>query len=288
MSKAAVGAIRLFEKLSSPCIRGKMTAKFLTCLLKLIHPRKQVIDDNLRLAYPNSPERWRKDIRGQVYENIAWTVAEILALQRDPEQAFTWVKTVHNVELVDELLSDKHGAIFLSCHFGNWELLAAWYAQYALKRGHKLYAVIQEMHDPDISRYIDEMRRNVKIEPILKTTSLHKFTHMLKDGAHIAILNDIAGVGEVQVPFMGHEATNTPGPAVMAMLSGVPIVPVCIYRNAPFEHEIEFFEPLRMPDKSLSHEERMKAIILECNKMYEHIIRKRPELWFWLHKRWRP
>ena len=288
MSKAAVGAIKVFEKFASTGLRGRITAKILSGLLKLIHPRKQVIDDNLKLAYPHSPEQWRKDIRGQVYENLAWTVTELLVLQRDPEQAFTWVKKVHNAELIEELLHDKHGAILLSGHFGNWELLASWYAQNALKYGHKLHAIVQELHDQDISRYVEQMRRNSKIEPILKTTSVHKFTHMLKDGAHIAVLNDIAGSCEVMVPFMGHDATNMPGPAVMAMLSRVPIVPVCIYRDAPFEHEVEFFEPINMPDNSLSHDERMRAIILECNKFYEQIIRKRPDLWFWLHKRWRP
>ena len=288
MSKAAVGAIRLFEKFASTGLRGKITAKFLSGLLKIIHPRKQVIDDNLKLVFPHSPEQWRNDIRGQVYDNLAWTVTELLALQKNTEQAFKWVKNVHNLELADELLQDKHGVIFLSCHFGNWELLASWYAQYALKHGHKLYAIIQELHDNDISLYIEHMRRNSMIEPIPKNTSVHKFAHMLKNGAHLAVLNDVAGIREVMMPFMGHDATNTPGPAVMAMLSGVPIVPVCIYRDAPFVHEIEFFEPLNMPDKSLSHDERMRAVIMECNNVYENIIRKRPELWFWLHKRWRP
>ena len=288
MSNAAVGAIRLFEKLASTGIRGKVTASILSGLLKVIHPRAQVIDENLKLAYPTSPKQWRKDIRGQVYENLAWTVTEILALQRDPEQAFSWVKKVHNLEIADELLHDKHGVIFMSGHYGNWELLAGWYAQYSIRHGHNLHIVTQEMHDPDISRYIEGIRRNVKLELIPKTASVQKFAHILKGGAHIALLNDIAGVGEVMVPFMGHDATNMPGPAVMAMLSGVPIVPVFIYRNAPFEHEVEFFEPVKMPDKSLNHQDRMRAIILECNEVYERVIRSRPELWFWLHKRWRP
>ena len=288
MSRAAVRALMCLEKFANTGLRGRLTASFLSGLMKLIHPRAQVIDDNLKLAYPNSPEQWRKDIRGQVYENIAWTVTELLALQRDTSQAFGWIKKFHNLDIADGLLNARHGAIFLSGHFGNWELLAGWYAQYALGHGHKLYIVTQEMHDQDISRYIERIRLNAKIELIPKQTSVQKFAHMLKGGAHIALLNDIAGVGEVIVPFMGHDATNMPGPAVMSMLSGAPIVPVCIYRDAPFEHEVEFFPPITMPDKSLDHNERMRAIVLECNKVYETMIRRRPELWFWLHKRWRP
>ena len=287
MSKAAVRALLAFEKFADTGLRGKITASFFSGMLKLIHPRAKVIDDNLKLVYTESPERWRKDIRGQVYENVAWTVTELLALQRDTSQAFNWVKKVHNLEIADNFLHDKHGVIFLSGHFGNWELLAGWYAQYALQHGHKLHIVTQEMHDQDISRYIERIRENAKMSLIPKETSVQKFAHMLKGGAHIALLNDISGLLEVTVPFMGIDAKNMPGPAVMAMLSGVPIVPVFIYRDAPFEHEIEFFEPIKMPDKSLKREDRIRAIVLECNKAYEQVIRKRPELWFWLHKRWK-
>ena len=288
MSRAAVGAIRALQAFANTGLRGRMTASFLSGMLKLIHPRAKVIDDNLKIGYPDSPAQWREDIRGQVYENLAWTVTELLALQHDPSQVFKWVKNVRNLEIADGLLARNQGVIFLSGHFGNWELLAGWYAQYAKKKGHSFCIVTQEQSDKDITRYIEEIRRNVGIDLIPKEMSVLKYAHMLKQGAHIALLNDIAGVGEVMVPFMGHDATNMAGPAVMSMLSGVPIVPVAIYRTAPFEHEVEFFEPVKVPSEGLSHEERMKKIILECNLAIERFIRKRPELWFWLHKRWRP
>ena len=176
----------------------------------------------------------------------------------------------------------------MSGHFGNWELLSCWYAHYAKSKGQKFSIVSQELHDKDFSEYLKYTRENVGVNLIPKTESVMKFAHILKSGEHIALLNDISGIGTVMVPFMGHDATNMPGPAVMAMLAGVPIIPVCIYRNAPFEHEIEFFEPVDMPDKSLNHDERMRKIVLNCNIAIEKFIRKRPELWFWLHKRWRP
>ena len=288
MSKAAVRAIRLFEAFSDTGIRGRITHKFLSGLLKMVRPRAEVIDDNMKLGYPDSTEKWRKEMRSLVYENLAWTVTELLALQRDPSQAFKWVKSVRNMELADELLSERKGVIFLSGHFGNWELLAGWYAQYCRRKGHRLHIVTQEMHDADVSGYIEEIRKNAGIELIPKDVSVQKYARMLKSGMHLALLNDIAGNGKMMVPFMGHEATNMSGPAVMSMLSGVPIIPVCIYRNAPFEHEIEFFPPVDVSGESMSHDERVRQIVLGCNEAIERFIRKRPELWFWLHKRWRP
>lgn len=288
MSRLAVGAIKLFEPLSDTGAKGRMTQKFLSGLLKLIHPRGKVVDDNLSLTYPNSPRQWRKDIRSAMYDNLAWTITEILALQHDPSQIFGWVKTVGNPEIADRLMDANRGAVFMSGHFGNWEIMAAWYAQYTKRHGHQMYVVAQPIHDEDISAYIDGLRNHMGVDLLPTNYSVQKYAHLLKAGNHIALLNDVAGTGRMIVPFMGHDATNMPGPAIMAMLAGVPIIPVCIYRNAPFQHEIEFFPPIEMPDPRLPREERLRRIILECNVAIEKFIRKRPELWFWLHKRWRP
>lgn len=287
MSKLAVSAIKLFGHLSDTGTKGRITQKFLSGLLKMIHPRAKVVDENLTLAYPEAPLQWRKDIRSAMYDNLAWTITEILALQRDPSQIFSWVKTIGNPEIADELMDSNRGAIFVSAHFGNWEIMAAWYGQYTKKRGHQMYVVAQPIHDKDISEYIDGLRNHMGVDLLPTHYSVQKYARLLKAGNHIALLNDVSGYGDVIVPFMGHDATNMPGPAVMAMLSGVPIIPVCIYRNAPFQHEIEFFPPIEMPDPELPRDERLRRIILECNLAIERFIRRRPELWFWLHNRWK-
>ena len=287
MSKLAVSAIKLFGHLSDTGTKGRITQKFLSGLLKMIHPRAKVVDENLTLVYPEAPLQWRKDIRSAMYDNLAWTITEILALQRDPSQIFSWVKTIGNPEIADELMDSNRGAIFVSAHFGNWEIMAAWYGQYTKKRGHQMYVVAQPIHDKDISEYIDGLRNHMGVDLLPTHYSVQKYARLLKAGNHIALLNDVSGYGDVIVPFMGHDATNMPGPAVMAMLSGVPIIPVCIYRNAPFQHEIEFFPPIEMPDPELPRDERLRRIILECNLAIERFIRRRPELWFWLHNRWK-
>ena len=288
MSKAAVRAIRFFEGLADTGIRGKLTAKFFSGLLKMIHPRAKVIDDNLKIAYPDSNPEWRNEIRRKVYENLAWTLTETLALQKDPSQAQQWVKNVRGHDIFSGLMKRGQGAIFLTGHFGNWELLGAWTAQQELQHGRKLHVIYQDLHDKDISQYIHDMREKCGMFMTLKYESVLKLVRMLKSGEHVAVLNDVSGSWNMVVPFMGRDATNMPGTAVMALLSGVPVIPACIYRKAPFEHEAEFFPPVEMPPENLNREERIRLAVLECNRAYENFIRKRPEFWFWLHKRWRP
>ncbi len=287
--KAVVNAIKFFQAISDTGIRGKMTAKIFSGLLKMIHPRGKVIDDNLKLVYPESSEQWRKDIRRKCYEGLAWTLTEAIVLQKDTSKALEWVKRVKNKEIIDDLLKRKQGVIFLTAHFGNWELFGSWYAQYALMNHHRLHVVYQESHDEDLSRYIRQTRENSKMITIQKNISVLKMAHMLKNGEHFAILYDISGSGELVVPFMGRNATNMAGPAMLAMMTNVPVVPAFSSRIRPFEHEAEFFEPLKLPDKNekMTHEERMKRIIFEMNKAIDTYVRRKPEQWFWLHRRWK-
>ena len=285
--KAAVKAIKFFERFSNKGIRGRITAKFFSGLLKLIHPRAKRIDENLKIAYPGSDSKWRNEIRKKVYENLAWTLTETLVLQHDNSQVFSWVKKVHRLEFVNDLLDRKKGAIFLTAHFNNWELLGSFTAQNAINHGGKLHVLYTPMHDEDINNYVLNMRERGGMFMIDKNISVMRLVHMLKNGAHIAALNDVSGTGKMIAPFLGRDATNMSGVAVMSMLSGVPVIPACSYRIAPFEHEVEFFEPVIMPDSSLNHEERLKLSVIACNKALEKFIRKRPELWFWLHNRWR-
>ncbi|MBR0095236.1 MAG: lysophospholipid acyltransferase family protein [Synergistaceae bacterium] len=286
--KAAVAAIRFFEHFSRKGLRADLTKRFFSGLLKLIKPRGDLILENLARVYPESSERWRRDLRSKVYENIAWTLAETLALQHDHSQAFQWVRSF-NTEILDNLMEENRGVLLLSAHFGNWELGASWLTQHAARHGHKMYVIYQTIHDPDINEYLIEMRGRYGLIMIDKDVSVMRVAHMLRNGAHIMLLNDVSGDGRVRVPFLGVDATNMPGAALMAMLSGAAVVPMCIYRDAPFEHEIEVFEPLKLPseDEISNREERLRLTTLEINTAIEKFIRRRPELWFWLHNRWK-
>lgn len=286
--KAAVNAIKLFQKISGTGLRGHITAKFFTGLLKLIHPRRKVMNANMKIAYPESSEHWRKNMISKCYEHLGWTIEEILALQKDPSQVLDWVKKVHNDGLMNELLEQKKGMIFLTAHLGNWELMGSWYAQYTKLHGHEVHVVYQEMHDQDMTKYIVQTRENTGIKLLPKDLPVQKYVHMLKNGMHLALLDDVSGTGKMTVPFMGHDATNMPGPAVIALLSGVPVIPVFSYRVAPFQHEIELLDPVKLPDKKGGREDRIRLTVQAFNDALETCIRAKPEQWFgWLHRRWR-
>ena len=283
---AAVRIIRLLQSISHPDWRGRAVAAFLNGLLKLIRPRAKRIESNLRLVHPDWDAARRKEVRRGVYENLAWTVTELLALQRDPGQAFDWVTEVEGREVMESLFRDKRGAILLTGHFGNWELIGSWYAQMLLRHNRRLYVVYQEIHDRNISLLVNEYRERGGMLPLLKETSTLEMARMLREGAHIGILSDVSWGGGIKLPFMGQICTNSVGPAVLSMLGNAPIVPAALYRQGPFRHIARFLPPLPLP-KEGKRDERLKQMTLTVNRAMEQLIEPRPELWFWLHNRWK-
>jgi KDO2-lipid IV(A) lauroyltransferase len=256
-------------------------------LLKTFAPRGKRVLSNLALVYPESGGAWRKDLRRRLYEHLGWMTTEILALQRDPAQALDWVEEVRGAEYIEEVLAGGKGLLFLSGHYGNWELLAAWYAQYMKKRGMGGFHIVsQNMRDKDLSRLVARYRLNAGIKLLHKGTSTPEIVRLLRSGKHIAALADISWRGGVVLPFMGHPCTHTSGPAVLGTLASVPVVPVAIYRRGPFRHAVEFFPPLAVPEEK---DRRVKIEILtrEAGAALEKIIAPQPELWFWLHNRWK-
>jgi KDO2-lipid IV(A) lauroyltransferase len=287
--KAAVWVLEGLRVLARPGWRASCVASLFCAVLKTFAPRGRRVLSNLALAYPESGDAWRRDLRRRLYEHLGWMATEILALQRDPAQALGWVEETRGAEHIEKIFAGGKGLLFLSGHYGNWELLAAWYAQYMKKRGMgDFYIVSQNMRDRDISRLVARYRLNAGIKLLPKETSALEIVKLLKSGKHIAALADISWLGGVVLPFMGHPCTHTTGPAVLGTLASAPIVPVAIYRRGPFRHAVEFFPPLAVPEAQAKNRRlRLEALTLEVGAALEKMIAPQPELWFWLHNRWK-
>jgi KDO2-lipid IV(A) lauroyltransferase len=256
--------------------------------LKTFAPRGERILSNLALIYPDSSDAWRKDLRRRLYEHLAWMVTEILALQRDPARALGWVEEVRGMSWIEAVWAGGRGVLLLSGHYGNWELLAAWYAQYMKKRGtNDFYVITQKIKDRDISRLVERYRLNAGINLLPREISTLEIVRILKSGKHVAVLADISCQGGLALPFMGRLCTHTPGPAVLGMLASVPIVPVAIFRRGPFRHVVEFFPPLPVPEEK-NRRLKTETMTLNVSAALGKMISLQPEQWFWLHNRWKP
>jgi KDO2-lipid IV(A) lauroyltransferase len=242
------------------------------------------------MVYPESSPAERLETRRRTYDHLGWMVTEVLTMQRDMAEALTWVEEVRGLEFALPYIGEGRGLLFVGGHYGNWELLAAWLADFLRQRGagagKKLNVVYRDTNNKDVAAVIASYRRRAGIGLVPMDTKIHSIAKLLRAGEHAATMPDVSWMGGRTLPFMGCPCTNTLGPAALAMLSGAPVVPLTIYRLGPFRHAVEFFPPL-FAERAGSRDEAIELMTRRINGALEHMFAPQPELWFWLHDRWK-
>jgi len=250
----------------------------------VIPVRRKVARENLKTAFPNETRSERARIARGCYVHLARSAVEFLrlgGLTRKKAEKFIEETGWENYE---SAMKQGHGVIVVTAHFGNFDLLACVQAL----RGVPLHIVTREQHVTGINSYWMRQRARFGLGLIPARNSALKIHRLLKDGQVVALVIDQhmpPGRG-VAVPFFGRPASTTHAPALLALTTGAPILPVTIERLAGGRHRIEIDEPL-----PVDHDADRAAVALrvttELNRWLERRIEKRPEQWLWIHRRFK-
>lgn len=276
-------AIKGVHFLVKPGISANILAYLLYRLACTFGIRRNVALTNLGIAYPESDPSWRREVVKKLYCNLSLSVMEFLILTKNPKAVSKWVTKVEGEEHLENLSKSGRGAVLLTAHMGNWELLAAWLAC----KGYPLVAGVRDPNDVHVSKLLAYYRKALGVETIPKKSLLLKGAKLLKQGKFIGILADQdGGTDGIRVSFMGKVASTVGGPAALSLLTKAPVIPIVSYRIAPYEHEILVLPPIE-PLYELPREEAIREMTIKFNDILEGFIRRSPEQWLWLHRRWR-
>lgn len=269
------------SRFAGPGLYGKGLAGLTAALARAVHPRKEVALQNLKRVFPDQEDAWRQAVLKRHYGHLSMSVVEFLALSKDPGKVLSWVEEVEGAQHLDQLRGQNGGAIVLTGHLGNWELLSAWLC----RQGVPLAAVVQRNQDPGLEAFIDGTRRRAGLNTISKSFGMRGAVKVLRKGGVLGLLMDQSG-GDLMLPFFGHHARTFGGVAAFARLGGVPIVPVFAYREGFFRHRVVIQPPLELPG-NLETADFIRSVTVLCNSVLEKAILRCPEQWLWLHRRWR-
>ncbi len=186
-------------------------------------------------------------------------------------------------ETLDAALALGRGVLLVSGHCGNWELLAAWVAGI----GYPLTGVAR-VNDVRLHALIMRFREAAGVELIVRDTAqfLSGVRAALARGRIVAMLidQDTRGAG-VFVPFFGRPAHTPPGPALLALRTGAPVLTIFIERRADGGHRVRM-ERIEVP---ATRRDRGGIVTLTARltAAIEAQIRRVPAEWVWWHERWR-
>ena len=237
-------------------------------------------------AAEKNPDEIEKIAR-RVFKNIILLLFEIgWSLHLQP-QNFNKHFKINDLYSKNKKISKTtgNGILVLTGHVGNWELLPTVSALI----GHTANVLYRPMDYAPLERFFAENRTRYGAKLISKDGSLLRVFKALKRKESVVMLLD-QNVGwhkGVFVDFFKHRACTSYGLAFIALKTGAPVVPVFVIRNrdgSGFTAEIGPEIPLI---KTGDHQKDLEENTQRYNNALEAVIRRYPDQWFWVHRRWK-
>ncbi len=250
----------------------------------LLRVRRKVTFANLRFAFgtEKSPEDIELIAR-KTYRNFGRMLMEFARFPKLTKKDIAELITFSNPDLLERALGQGKGVIFLSGHFGNWEMMAG---AIAMRIGAPLNVLVARQRNRLVDSLMNSFRLSLNVNPIPVGISVKSILRILKDGGVVGILADQDSRKRgVFVDFMGHPASTPKGPAAIALRMKVPVLMVFAVRDGP-RHRI-FIEDLDIPDNIEDDEDGIRLFTQVYTEVLERYVRRYPDHWFWMHRRWK-
>ena len=246
--------------------------------------RRETVDENLRIAFPEKSSEWLAETRVAAYEHLGREAAAMLRLSKLNAAAVVERTITDGWDQLQEALSLGRGVILVTGHYGNWEIAAAAVAS----RGVPLGAIVRRQGNRLVDERLQQLRRNLGVETIYQGQAPARVPRILRSNGVVGIVGDQdARRSGIFVPYFGRLASTHRGPALFALRLGAPVFS-CIARRLPGD-EVRYevrgrrvsFEPTGNVDDDV------RSLTTELSRRLEEEVRRAPEQYFWFHKRWK-
>ncbi len=278
------GLFRFFRKISLKT--GKKIALVIYFIIAhIFRYRRQVILDNLHKVYGESLPMEEKKLLRSIYKNFVFLWMEFLQSKKmvggKTEDHFQF----HNRDIFDGALKRNNGVILISGHFGNFE----WLAQMLPREGYPIWGIVKRQSNPYVNDFLEKQRTATGLNLVYTKNAMSYSIKALRQKEVVAIIADQdARDRGVFVDFMGLPSSTAVGPAVLHLRTGAPIFLIISIRKDYGLFDIYFEEilPASKPMQEINNDDIVRITQIHTRAL-ERWVRKYPEQWFWMHRRWK-
>jgi KDO2-lipid IV(A) lauroyltransferase len=280
------------------CFSPRTSAWLARSLATFIHyclPRKltryDVAHENLRRAFGDKYSD--AEIETIVYEmwvHLFRTVTEIVQSPRKLNlDSFRRVVKFADFKRTNEAICSGRRVLMLGGHFGNWEIGTSMFGMWGFPMG----IVAREMDNPYLHKWFLEQRELTGHRMLLKSGDFDEMTYLLDKGGNLGLLCDQdAGPRGVFVDFFGTPASTHKSIALLALEYDA-LIMIGYSIRLPDEVDNPFWSRFELgceavidPRTIVSHDP-VGEITQQYTKALERAIRRAPEQYFWIHRRWK-
>ena len=240
---------------------------------------------NLRIAFPDVTEAQREQILRRSFQNLGRLLAEFTHFP-DLNKANISQHVIHDgLENYLEGLGRGRGVIFMTAHFGAWEMSSFAHALY----GYPLKFVVRPIDNPRVEQLISSYRTLSGNMPIQRKQAARDILKALRHNEAVGILfdqNTTRSEG-VFADFFGIPAATTPSIALFALRAGAAVIPgFLIWDKDLKKHRLRLDPPVDLVVTG-DHAHDVLENTKRFNQILENYIRKYPDQWLWIHRRWK-
>ena len=244
---------------------------------------RRVASENLAAAFPRRSPAERRAIVRAVFAHFGRLLFEFLKFSTlSPEQILERVE-FDGEERVRLAYAQGNGVLFITGHFGFWELHAVAHPL----RFEPIGVLARTLDNARLNTLLEQIRQRTGNVVIYRQGSLRKVMRMMADKHGVAVLIDqhIQGPDGVLVEFFERRAATTSAVAALALRTGAPVVPVFALPLGRGRYRLIYEHPVEPP--APDSEDAVREFTQRCTDVLEMYVRRHPDLWLWMHRRWR-
>ena len=247
--------------------------------------RREVLA-NLDIAFGDEKSRAEKvRIARGAYRHFGGVLFDFLRLPMISRRKLERIVEVEGWENLEAAYARGKGVLILTAHYGFWELMGLEQGY----RGRPLNVIARRLDNPLLERMLYRYRTRSGNQVLYKQNAVRAIFRILrkKEAAAVLIDQNISPKQGVFVDFFGVPASTTPILSAIALKSGAPIVPAFSEPLPRGRWRFTYGPALEIDNDGADHSELIRRVTQQCTKLIEDHIRRRPEIWLWMHRRWK-
>jgi len=240
---------------------------------------------NLELAFPEKSQAERARILRGVFTSLGRQLAELCQFPKYTPQNVDQVVVYDGLENYERAYARGKGVLFLTAHFGGWELSAFAHSLH----GHWVNIVMRPMDNEYLDRMLQDYRTMHGNKVVPKDDFIRGLLAAMKARETVGILMDtnMTPPQGVFVDFFGIPACTASGLARIALRTDAAVVPgFTIWDEALKKYRLRFDPALELI-RTGDLESDIIANTQMFTKVIEAYVRKYPDQWLWVHRRWK-
>jgi KDO2-lipid IV(A) lauroyltransferase len=244
---------------------------------------RRVALTNLEQCFPNRPASERRAIARGAFMHFGQVLLKLLTFSAlTPEQMMARSE-YEGDERVRLAYAKGKGILFFTGHFGFWEL-------HALAHGVKLRPIgvlARALDNARLNDLLERVRTGTGNHVIYRHGAVRRVMKTLAAGEGVAMLIDqhMHSPDAIWVNFFRRPAATTSTLAALALRTGAAVIPVFAHPLPGGRYKFVYESPVEPPAPDAP--DAIVEFTQRCTDVLEMHVRKHPELWLWMHRRWR-